>query len=415
VSNTTLVVLLNVTGPPTPDFTISTSGLSPNLVAPGSSASTTVTIQSVGGFSGNVTLSCGALPAGATCSFAPASVPGGSGTSKLTIKTAASTPLGSYPVLISAASTITHERVINLVVATSAGATTVTLAPQSLTFAAQAIGATSAAQTVTLTNTGTATLTISGISITGTNAGDFAETNTCGASQAAEASCMISVTYTPTAMGNRTAAISVSDNATGPPQMVSLTGAGPDFTVAPVTAASMTVAPGPAATYTISIAPSGGFNQMIAFTCTGAPAMSACTVTPSTLTLSGTAARMVSVKVTTTAASQVLPFNLNDHGPKPNWPKGILLELLAIAMLAAWRLQRRQRRTRWVPALSMMALLCVGLMLTSCSSGGNSGGGAGGGGGGTTGTQAGTYALTVTGTVGSSTLTHRTQLTLVVE
>jgi hypothetical protein len=412
-TNTNLVVLLNITGPPTPDFTISTSGLSPNLVAPGSTASTTVTIQSVGGFSGNVALSCDGLPTGATCNFAPASVPGGSGTSKLTIKTTASTPLGSYPVLISAASTITHERVLNLVVATSAGATTVTLAPQTLTFPVQATGTTSPAQTVTLTNTGTATLTISGISITGSNAGDFAETNTCGASQAAGASCLISVTYSPTAMGNRTAAISVSDNATGSPQMVSLTGAGPDFTVAPATTASMTVAPGATATYTISVAPSGGFNQMIAFTCSGAPAMSTCTVTPSTLSLSGTAAGMVSVKVATIAASQVLPLERNDRRPRTNWPKGILLELLGTAMLAGWWLQRREQQMRWVPVLPMVALLCVGLTLTSCSSGGN--GGAGGGGGGSTGTQAGTYTLTVTGTVGSSALTHSTQLTLVVQ
>src|SRR5205814_1447237 len=55
-----------------------------------------------------------------------------------------------------------------------------TLSSTSLTFSTQAIGTTSAAKTVTLKNTGTAILTISSIAITGTNAGDFAQTHTCG-------------------------------------------------------------------------------------------------------------------------------------------------------------------------------------------------------------------------------------------
>jgi probable HAF family extracellular repeat protein len=52
----------------------------------------------------------------------------------------------------------------------------VTLAPTSLAFGTVAIGTTSPAKTVTLTNVGTTTLTINGIAITGTNAGDFAQT-----------------------------------------------------------------------------------------------------------------------------------------------------------------------------------------------------------------------------------------------
>ena len=55
------------------------------------------------------------------------------------------------------------------------------LSPSSLTFASQAVGTTSAAQTVTLNNTGNAALTITSIALTGTNASDFAQTNTCGA------------------------------------------------------------------------------------------------------------------------------------------------------------------------------------------------------------------------------------------
>src|SRR5438552_4729310 len=101
-----------------------------------------------------------------------------------------------------------------------------TLSPTSLTFSTQAIGTTSAAKTVTLKNTGTTSLTISSIAITGTNAGNFAQTHTCGGSLAAGASCTVSVTFKPTASGTRTAALSITDNASGSPQKVTLSGIG---------------------------------------------------------------------------------------------------------------------------------------------------------------------------------------------
>ena len=98
--------------------------------------------------------------------------------------------------------------------------------PASLTFASQLTGTTSARQTVTLSNTGTATLTINGITVTGTNASDFAQTNTCGASVAAGGSCTISVTFTPSSAGARSASVSISDSVAGSPQTVALTGTG---------------------------------------------------------------------------------------------------------------------------------------------------------------------------------------------
>jgi probable HAF family extracellular repeat protein len=100
------------------------------------------------------------------------------------------------------------------------------LSPTSLSFSTQAIGTTSAAKIVTLKNTGTTSVTITAIAIAGTNAGDFAQTHTCGSSLAAGASCSISLTFKPTGSGTRTAALSVTDNATGSPQKVALLGMG---------------------------------------------------------------------------------------------------------------------------------------------------------------------------------------------
>jgi probable HAF family extracellular repeat protein len=108
------------------------------------------------------------------------------------------------------------------------------LSPTTLTFSTQAIGTTSAAKTVTLKNTGTTSLTITAIAIAGTNAGDFAQTHTCGGSLFAGASCSISLTFKPTASGTRTAALRVTDNAAGSPQQVTLSGIGSTARLSPV-------------------------------------------------------------------------------------------------------------------------------------------------------------------------------------
>jgi probable HAF family extracellular repeat protein len=108
-----------------------------------------------------------------------------------------------------------------------------TLYPTSLAFWPSAIGTTNGASSVTLKNTGTTSLTISRIAITGPNAGDFTQTHTCGSSLAAGASCEVDVTFKATQIGNRIAILSVSDNAHGSPQAVSLSGTGTDVVLTP--------------------------------------------------------------------------------------------------------------------------------------------------------------------------------------
>ena len=102
----------------------------------------------------------------------------------------------------------------------------VTLTPATASFGNQSLGATSAAQALTLTNGTASSVSISSIAVTGTNSGDFAQTNGCGSSLAAGASCTINVTFTPTATGTRTASLAVTDSATGSPHTAALTGTG---------------------------------------------------------------------------------------------------------------------------------------------------------------------------------------------
>lgn len=101
------------------------------------------------------------------------------------------------------------------------------LSPSNLSFGSQAVGTTSAAEIVTLTNTGSGALSVSSIAMTGANPADFAETgNTCGSSLAPGGACTVEVTFTPSIAGARTATLSFTDNAGGSPQTVGLTGTG---------------------------------------------------------------------------------------------------------------------------------------------------------------------------------------------
>ncbi len=101
------------------------------------------------------------------------------------------------------------------------------LSSTSLSFGNQPIAVSSTAQTITLTNNTGAALSIAGLTIGGANPGDFAEiANSCGTSAAAGGTCTIEVSFTPSDTGQRTATLSITDNASNSPQTVSLTGTG---------------------------------------------------------------------------------------------------------------------------------------------------------------------------------------------
>ena len=114
------------------------------------------------------------------------------------------------------------------------GGATVSVSPTSLNFGNQAVATTSAARSVTLTNTGTIALVISGVAIDG----DFAVSgNTCGTSLAAGSKCSIKVTFTPSQVGPSSGALAITDNATDSPQIIPVSGMGvPPASLTPTTA-----------------------------------------------------------------------------------------------------------------------------------------------------------------------------------
>jgi hypothetical protein len=228
--NSPQTVTLTGTGGGTPAVSLSPTSLTFASTNVGStSAAQTVTLKNTGtgvltissvSFTGSnassytQTNTCGtSLAASASCTFSLAFQPTAVGTASATLSIADN-----------ASSTVQTIALTG----TGVGVPAVSISPTSLTFASTNVGSTSAAQTVTLKNTGTGALTISSVSFTGSNAASYAQTNTCGTSLAASASCAISITFKPTAAGAAPASLSLADNAsnTASAQTVTLSGTG---------------------------------------------------------------------------------------------------------------------------------------------------------------------------------------------
>lgn len=102
------------------------------------------------------------------------------------------------------------------------GSPQASLSVTSLAFSDEAVGTTSAAQTILLNNSGTATLNIVRIAASG----NFAETHTCGSTLASRANCSINITFSPGDTGVLTGMLSLTDNGPDSPQDVTLSGTG---------------------------------------------------------------------------------------------------------------------------------------------------------------------------------------------
>jgi len=273
------------------------------------------------------------------------------------------------------------------------------LRPSSLAFSTEPVGTSSAAQTVTLTNAGSATLIVGNIQING----DFAQTNNCPAALPPTSSCTFSITFTPTASGARTTTLTINDNAQGSPQAVGMTGAGSDFglTSSP---SSDTVKAGKTASYTLTLSPLGGaFNNAVQLSCGGEPALTTCSLSPNSLTPGGEPATIILSISTTAPVAQALPHG-SMQGP-PIYAVWIQLQGVGLFGMVFVSLRARPRKLRVI-----ILLLLIGAALLFMS-------GCAGGTGITSppqaGTTPGTYTTTVTGTSGA--LHHSISVTLVVQ
>ena len=101
-----------------------------------------------------------------------------------------------------------------------------TFSASSLAFGNEAVGYSTEAQFVSLTNNLTAPLAMTSIQLTGANAASFVSSSNCGASVAAHATCTIAVRFAPKAMGAASASLTFTDSAKDSPQTLSLSGTG---------------------------------------------------------------------------------------------------------------------------------------------------------------------------------------------
>ena len=301
------------------------------------------------------------------------------------------------------------ESTVAVLINTTVTGPAVAISPTSLNFANQAAGITSSSQVVTLSSTGTVNLTLNSVSFTGTNAGDFAQTNTCGSSLAPGASCQVNVTFTPAGGPSRVATLQFTDNAPSSPRAVALAGSVQDFSLAATSRTSLTVTAGQVANYAIAISPVNGFTETVTLSCSGAPQLSTCAANPGSVTVNSTGAT-ANVVVTTSGNSA----GLADPG---SFPPAIGTQLaLWLAMsgvsglvLLGGRVRRfRRGHGPLFYGLTALCLLSIGITCSACGGASSKSGG---------GTPPGTYNVMVTGTStsASTTLTNSISLTLVVQ
>jgi hypothetical protein len=204
-----------------------------------------------------------------------------------------------------------------LTVAAQQGTPTPSESPSSLAFANQLVSTTSSAQQVTVSNASTATgsLTVSSISVAGSNASDFIvppSSDLCtGHTLSPGSSCTVGVDFSPTATGARSATLDVNDNAAGSPQTVALSGTGLDFGVAS-TPTSVRFAVAKSGQFTVTVTPTPGFAASFSVTSTTSssrlrvsPATTSCTTsgaacTTSSFTLTATKTGTYTVTVSVT-------------------------------------------------------------------------------------------------------------------
>lgn len=356
------------------------------LTNDGSADMTIAGIQTIGVFA--QTGNCGAtLSAGKSCNISVTFLPTASGLDSGALTIADNAPGSPHTVTL-------------IGNAVTGPAPVAYLSPKSLSFSPQPDTTTSTTQTITLTNTGNAALNVTQYN----NTGPFTVgTTTCGAQVAAGTNCTTQISFAPTSPGPATGTYSLTDNASGSPHVVTLTGSGTDFgmagtpTIVPVTA-------GQTATYTLTVVPVYGFNKTVDLSCSGVPETAKCTLNPASVTLDGTNPATATITVTTTVRSSSLLMRTGPRNPRffaPFGRVGITL-FFALAVLTALGSISSRSRARLVAGVLLLVIFWG-----ACAVGTQK----------ITGTLQGNYTFTVTGAYspsGTGTLQRTIQLGLTV-
>jgi cellulose 1,4-beta-cellobiosidase len=277
-----------------PDFTITAAPPAAVTLTPGSNPTATLTVASLFGFTGSVSISATGLPTGVSANFSPSSV-NGSGTITVNFNAQTSTPAGTTNIsIVGTSGNLTHSATIALTVT----------GPADFTLAATSASVTqggTATSTVTVTPgsgfTGSVALSASGLpsgvtasfnpaSTAGTSTLTFAASAT-----AATGAATVTVTGTSGSL-THTATLTLTVNLTQQPNF--------SLSASP---ASVSVAQGGSSTSTVTVTPSGGFTGSVALSASGLPSGVTASFSPSSTIGNSTLTLTASSTATTGAAT----------------------------------------------------------------------------------------------------------------
>lgn len=180
------------------------------------------------------------------------------------------------------------------------------------------VGTTSTATPIKMTNSGTAALTGIALAFTGADAPNFAQTNTCGVSLAAGASCTISLTFKPLTSGAKLAALTLTDSAPDSPQTIGLSGTG---TLAVPTLVFASIASHAFGDSPFTVSASSASSGLITYSVTSGPA----TLSGATVTIIGIGKVVLGAIQAATAqyasASASVSFTVGKGTPAISWAK----------------------------------------------------------------------------------------------
>jgi hypothetical protein len=216
--------------------------------------------------------------------------------------------------------------------------------PTSVTFPATTQGLSSTPITVAITNTGTTSMHISNISAAGNSPADFSNSvASCStATIAANASCTVTVTFSPVFSGPRSETLTVTDDAPNSPQVLNIfANAPPAFSISiPSNALSAAVYAGQSASYALQLTPGLDYNGTVSFTCTGAPSGATCQP-PASVVLNTGAQATFTVTVVTSGGAMGAPNTASRRSPpttvSPNPFAAALNVLFFILVLRLYR------------------------------------------------------------------------------
>jgi hypothetical protein len=238
------------------------------------------------------------------------------------------------------------------------------------------LGQSSSPLAVTLSNFTSSAIGVSQITVTPYP--EFSQTNNCGTSVAAQATCVVNLTFTPHAAGIRSGNILILDT-NGNQVGTDLGGSGTGLVLNSSTSPTVVnVTPGQTATFTVFLGGAGGFSGTVSLSCTGGPAGSTCSTTPPSVPLTpANGGAAVFVNVTTPASGATPPGRFPPMPYENYFALRLSLSFLMTLAMLLWWLRRRSVERLVIPRVAVIALLIAVLLLAGSCGGGSSSSGSG--------------------------------------